>query len=145
MNIQCIHWISNQSDKSTGIGEKGWIKLCQAIHLAQSCNIKVLSIPNNNIGEKGCKELVHLLYDNKLKNLSVLNLEGNKIGSIGFAGLMRALQISNNQTILEVLNVANNNIGLKGIKMARETLKQCQFLKLHTLQIGCIVFKLIVY
>lgn len=123
-------------DKAGELGEKNWIKICDAIRSSSCISIQTLVIPNNHINDKGCKALLRLCYDNYLKNLACLDLEGNHIGNNSFAELFRSLYVSNLHQQLEELNVSNNHVNIRGIKACLQSLKQCHFVNLKVLRLG---------
>lgn len=131
-------WNSRLYDKTSALGEKNWLHLCEAIHSFPDLHLQTLSIPNNNIGERGSKGLINLCIEGKLNDLTSLNLEGNHIRNTGFSDLLEAIQQSSIHSQLQELNVKNNGIGSRGVKMIISSLQQCCFSNLQTLQIGCI-------
>ena len=135
-NITTFHWITRHKDKTSELGDKNWIRLCDAIRTVPCPHLVSLCIPNNNIGEKGCKEFVRLCFDNKCSGIKELDLSGNRIGNNGVVDLFRALQIVNLSPQMEYLNIENNGIGSRGIRLTYNYLKLCDFHNLVTLRIG---------
>ena len=123
-------------DKSGELGEKNWLKICDAIRNSSYISLQSLKLPNNHIHEKGCKALLHLFYDNYCKDLTCLDLEGNQIGNNIYAELFRSLYVSNILQQLEELNISDNNVNFRGMKACLQALKQCHFVNLKVLRIG---------
>ena len=135
-NLQLFHWIPREKDKSTEIGEKTWIRICDAIRETPPLNLVSLCIPNNSIGEKGCKELVKLGFDTCLREIKELNLSGNRIGSIGSLELIRAMKIADTASRIMILDLSNNGIAQRGMKLAHDYLMQSEYPLIEELRMG---------
>ena len=136
-SIHTFHWISREKAKSSELGEKAWIQLCTAFRSASCSFLTDLRIPNNNVGERGCNELSRLLFDYCIRKIHVLDISGNHIGNHGFFTIIRALHNSNLLPDIQELDLSNNGISIKGVKMVYQNLKQSSFQSLHILRIGC--------
>lgn len=135
-NLRLFHWIPREKDKSTEIGEKTWIRICDAIRETPPLNLVSLCIPNNSIGEKGCKELVKLGFDTCLREIKELNLSGNRIGSIGSLELIRAMKIADTASRIMILDLSNNGIAQRGMKLAHDYLMQSEYPLIEELRMG---------
>ena len=136
-HLHTFHWIARAKDKSSELGEKVWLRLCEAMHSVPSLSIHSLRIPNSHIGEKGCKEFEKLCFDSKLQAIEDLDLSGNRIGNSGFCSLFRTFQLVDIVSRIRFLDLSKNRIGAQGVKDAYAHLKQCDFRNLETLRLGC--------
>src|SRR5690606_27175216 len=103
---------------SNGLGVEGIKMLCKG--LKGNHVITYLDISSNNIGQAGCEYLAQIFEH---VNIKTFILERNQIGDIGAEKLTDGLREVQNCSITH-LDIADNNIGVQGIKALCEYLKE---------------------
>lgn len=75
-------------------------------------------------------------FDTCLREIKELNLSGNRIGSIGSLELIRAMKIADTASRIIILDLSNNGIAQRGMKLAYDYLMQSEYPLIEELRMG---------